>query len=57
MSKWVRCSTKDGKQVDVNFDRVNVIYSLDRGSRVDFSSQDSLFVVEDTDTLLTHVRE
>jgi hypothetical protein len=57
MSKWVRCSTMDGKQVDINFDRVNMIYSLDRGSRVDFSSQDSVFVLEDADTLLSHARE
>jgi hypothetical protein len=57
MSKWVRCSTMDGKQLDVNLDRVNVIYSLERGSRVDFSGQDYIFVLEEADTLLSHLRE
>ena len=57
MSKWVRCNAQDGRQMDINFDRVNVIYRLDRGCRVDFNNNDYIFIMEDADALLSQVRE
>jgi hypothetical protein len=57
MSKWIRCNLKDGKQLDINFDRVNVIYRLETGCRVDFGANDSVFIMEDADTVLSQVRE
>ena len=52
MAHWIRCSTIDGNQVDINLDRVNSVLKQEDGvCEVVFTTDERLYVKEDADTL------